>query len=80
MSKANFFADGMSRRPVRSYDEDGEALLIAANLAAITISREEAAVEARKDPEYLAMHSALSQGVAPNATACKEYFQYRDKM
>ena len=37
--KANFFADAMSRRPVRFYDDDREALFIAANLAAIAISR-----------------------------------------
>ena len=65
--KANFFADATSRCPVRSDDDDCETLFIAANLAAIAISREEAAAEAQKDPEYLAMHSGV---VAPNPTAC----------
>ena len=64
--KAHFFADPTSRRPVRSDDDDCEMLFIAANLAAIAISREEAAAEAQRDPEYLAMHSVLSEGVAPN--------------
>ena len=78
--KANFYADATSRRPVRSDDDDCETLFIAANLAAIAISREEAAAEAQEDPEYLAMHSTLSQGVALNAATCNEFFQYRDKL
>ena len=76
--KANFFADATLRRPVRS--DNCKTLFIAANLAAIAISREEAAAEAQEDPEYLAMHSTLSQGVALNAATCNEFFQYRDKL
>ena len=47
--KANFFADATLRRPVRS--DNCKTLFIAANLAAIAISREEAAAEAQKGPE-----------------------------
>ena len=59
--KANFFGDATSCRPVKSDDEDCVKMFIAASLAAIAISKEEAAAEAWKDPEYLAIHSALSE-------------------
>ena len=79
LGKANFFADATSRCPVKSDDNDCKKQFIAANLAAVAISKEEAAAEAQEDPKYLAIHSALSEGTAPIAAACKEYFQYRDK-
>ena len=54
--------------------------IIAANLAAITISIDEITAAAQKDKAYWATYSALSAGQIPLTAKCKEYHQYRDKL
>ena len=60
-------------------DNTGTALL-AANLAAITITIEDVASAAIDNSACRETYRALSAGTVPSPSKCKEYRQYGDKL